>query len=480
MNVNDMMDSINSNKGEIARAISLAFADGNEEKSKNYFDFFYKSIGESKIFIFKNNDFMGPSEIVNIKLDKISDLIGYDVRKKTLIGEKTTLKNLFFDYKEFGILKQDYLKLETMYLFNQDAFVRLGISFADFIKDYKEKGLDHSLKLVSLIREVKRLSYFAELGSVLNDKKENVAFRFSSMGLPSIVKKYNIKSLDDVREFYKEICASLIDVSVLNEQEKIIIEEKKEQLKRRLQVSNLNYFELKKIKKKLEELYKNENMNKCINESNLMDFFARNNLKFTKSNLETAFFLYYTVNDTIAYNTRIEFDEGTFNFSIFKESALKKGYRCQNEVVIHELIHSAEASRNIITNYAMNMNCGSLNEVLTQYFTFESLKYMQKNVVDGETVEGPAFNCCYNCLLPMLMILKNSSLWDDLVYCKIMNDYSLLIDRIGSDALKISGLFDDAYSYYQSGEFSNASKCKHKLKVIVEEVMKKNNRYNKK
>jgi hypothetical protein len=118
----------------------------------------------------------------------------------------------------------------------------------------------------------------------------------------------------------------------------------------------------------------------------------------------------------------------------------------QDEVIIHELIHCLEHIDPNDVIRPFDSKCVYLNEALTQYLTVEAQKYINGHIVESNIIEDEYNHVSiYNGLLPMVEVLKNSSLWKDLISCKLENDYTTLEVRLGADARRISKLFDSAF-----------------------------------
>ena len=369
----ELMDYISSSKEDIARAIALAFSEGDEDKADAYFPVFLERIANSKIFIFDS-------------------------------------KNNFSRYN-FG----DKLAVRKIFL---------------------------------------------------------------------MVKKYNVQCLDDIMNFYNEICSCLVDVSKLSEEEKMVVEENKNKLIKRLKDKSVigNLSKVRQLKKMIENVYENEYFKSCLSNSNIEDFFARCGIAITKNNLKQVVFLYNSSFSGSGFNTRIKFDEGVFNVSIFGDSILQNGSMYRNELIIHEAIHSIENYGCCGFQYPFNDKCRYLNEVMTQHFCLEAINFLDKSHLKNDGENGNRFHCSYNFMLPMLLVLKNSSLWDDLLYCKLTNDYSMFINKIGNDAFKIGKIFDKVYSYRKKDIIFKQDKVEEAieiLKKIVRNVNCKNIGYNK-
>ena len=481
--LNVIMDSIDSSKENIARAIALAFANGDDNKASYYYEDFLKSINDSRAFVFKKyeNVYTSYGKKLEGILNKISDFLGEDVKEK--FYKKRDYRRSYSDCKiNLKVIDgDDLLKLNFNYYFNENMFLRIGVTYYKYITIYREKGVEKAIELSKLVKSLKRLDRFHELKASFSEKQDRKEFFSQIYKVPEMIQKYNIESIGDIMSFYTEICSCLVDEANLGEEEKIFVNDNRTKIINRMGNEELvnNRKELKKIKKFVESMCENEFTKKLIIDSNLNDFFVRHGISVTKKNLEQALFLFLCSHFSAGVNTRIKFEEGAFNVSIFKNSALEQGYLCQNEIIIHELIHSLEPHS---TSWPMNDRCLYLNETMTQYFTLESLRYMGDNIVQKETNRGPRFSCSYNFMLPMLNVIKRSPLWDDFVYCKLANDYSLLIDRIGEEAIKISRIFDKVYEYRNTDlelRMDKVDEACFMLKESIASIVRKNERYNK-
>ena len=86
INTKDMMDCIDSRKEDIANAISLSLAEGNQKKAESLYPFCLERITKSKIFIFESNDKILTSYEKDVikYLEDISDYLGYNVKGTTI------------------------------------------------------------------------------------------------------------------------------------------------------------------------------------------------------------------------------------------------------------------------------------------------------------------------------------------------------------------------------------------------------------
>ena len=125
-----------------------------------------------------------------------------------------------------------------------------------------------------------------------------------------------------------------------------------------------------------------------------------------------------------------------------------------------------------------------MNEAFTQYFTIKAMDYLKGDIIDTSYNDGlpRSFDVSYNCMLPLVERLKSSALWEDFLSCKIHNDYSLLLDRIGSYADDISKVFDSVYYKYRNEVLVDIEDTPEyaKLEKIIRSVEAKVPRYNKK
>ena len=150
-------------------------------------------------------------------------------------------------------------------------------------------------------------------------------------------------------------------------------------------------------------------------------------------------------------------------------------------MIIHELIHSLESYVKEFRPF--NSECKSFNEALTEYFALEAYKYMDGNIISEVIAQNNhEYSSVYECMLPLVEVLRDSTLWNDVVYCKTTNDYSLLKDRIGGHATKISKIFDVVYKKSRMGQLDHKTFMMYKVDLmkIVKEVQETYPMYSKK
>jgi hypothetical protein len=140
--------------------------------------------------------------------------------------------------------------------------------------------------------------------------------------------------------------------------------------------------------------------------------------------------------------------------------------------MLHELVHAIEPRDNY--KQTLTYKSRSLNEALTQYLSYEAYHYYKKDELDYETIVNniKKDNCMYNCMLPLVGILKESALWDDILDMKIKNEYSILESKIGKYAYRIYDVFDEVYDKQEKKELSDDifNKYKEELREIIKDV----------
>lgn len=373
-------------------------------------------------------------------------------------------------------------KLHNAYLSCSKMFLELDITYGDFVDVYKREGFENAINLAKNVKMLQKKIKMYELKNNFSILCDCINFNGTLNLFDNIVKQYNIVSIDNFMKFYTEVSSFFVDESALNDEEKKIIEDNKKDFMKRIKDKKLvdNISELEKIKRDCETIFNDEIAKKIILDTNVRDFIERYSIPLTKENLEEIVRICLHTIQADGTRTFLKLD-GKYESIVFVRSEVYNSDNSrQNSVTIHEHIHCLENVNMSFRAKNFNVKCRALNEAMTEFLTNEALKYLPNNVLsDNDIHENVEYVCVYDCMFPLLDVLRNSELWDDLLYCKINNDYTLLEDRIGKDAMKISEIFEEVYRKRNMGNY-NVEEAVDGLKEIVDKIEKDNKRYYKK
>lgn len=483
------MDDIDFKKEDIAKAISLAFADGDKFKAEKEFPYIYETIKNCKHFIFKNTSSLSGnsySKSIDSLLDEIDKRIGYfSVKKSFYNPDKFSFKGDFLQANTSGVDENLVDKLKKAYFSNKKIFLRLGISYQAFIILAVKNGEENAIELAGLVKKLAVKSKMYKLKSFFSNYQDLANFKISAASAFEVIDDFKVDSLDDIFKIYTLVSSFFVSKSDLNDKEEQIIEENKLKLKKIIKNPELINSEsyILKLKEKLERVFQARMFTDMLEFSNCKDFFKRYGFEVSGDNLLILSREYYYSYNVSGFRSVNKFDKKGTNVVYFNSNLFNSCVSYQNETIIHEFIHCLEPVLDNGIEKPFNVKCRYLNEALTEFLSLEALKYLNGNIIESnDFVDCSESVSVYCCLLPMVEILKNSTLWFDVLSCKKMNDYSLLEDRIGKDAKRIAELFNLTY-VKRNVEFFDKNLPEEdeleELTKIIKKIEKNNPRYNK-
>ena len=316
MNLNEMMDCIDLKKEEIAKAVSLAFANGSKIRVEEYYPLCLKKINESKVFIFKSSNHTRKSHDngINDILDKMSVFLGYSARDRFYRRVSS------YPIESFEVAKDSSFSLDSAYYSCRDIFYLLGVTYQNFVDMHDRLGEDKTIEFIKLAMELRSRNKLREVKQMFFSLSDTCGFFKGLNKISKLVDRCNIKSIDELLSLHTEISSCFVDVSKLGKQEIEIIEENKNKLVNRFGSKNIvkNHIKMNRLRKDIELIYNNEIIKACLNNSNLNEFFKKHNLSFTGKNLKVVMSLYFHMNGSLGFNTRVNFEEGRQTVSIIK------------------------------------------------------------------------------------------------------------------------------------------------------------------
>lgn len=480
--LNKFCETIDSKKEEIAWAVAMAVTDGNEERAKHHLPYFLEAMNKTKSFIFKTVDSKNDYVLSIDKIFKdIEDVVGIENLKANFFGESKVSEVLYPNANLDFISKSDQVKLHKAYFSNSKTFAKLGIPYYTFINVFRDKGMEKAVELAKKVKYLEKKTSMYETKNGWARFKELFKFNLAKSSVGELIEEYNITSLDDLMNLYCEVCSFLIDPRDLSKEEISIIEENKKNFSYRTTDASIinDARRLESLKKKIEKVYSNKMMNVCLKQSNIKDFMEMYAIDLTKSNFETVISLYCYVYNVDGFYTRVKLDGEYTKVCFFNDYVFDQANSQQDLVIIHELIHSIEVVSKYQMEKPLNIKCKMMDEAFTQYFTYEAMKYMKSNILEENLIENDIkYSNSYDCMLPLVELLKKSTLWNDFVNCKLSNCYSLIEDRIGySTARRISEIFTETYEARDEKDGLTIEYRYEELEKLIDKIEKTNRYY---
>ncbi len=443
MQYSDVLEKINSKKGEIARAIAMAYANGDVKKFEELYPSVYLAIKETKEDIFNSDKTKnGYALKVDSLFREINEIVGFDtfafVSKKACLSN-TVIKNDYY----MSDVKNNYCV--DIYKHNRNKYIKYGISLDTLMKIYSEKGYEEVVRLNNLMEKANKLIVAYNFKDYLCTFYEFTTLNNYSFGLINFMNKYNIKSFDDVLEFRKEL------VSFISNRDNPLMEETIERNKNKVYNrlgKEISSKEANKIIKKIDFLLKNSFIKDIVMKKEVASFFKKYGYKPTLHNISGFVNVYLNLSLSWGVCTILKMSDTFDNFCFFNTKTLdSRDEELKNSVIIHEYIHSVDnifcKNKNLFSKFNF------LNEALTEYIAGESVKYLEKNILNDGINSKEKGASRYDFMLFLLDKLIKSNVWEDLFHCKIYNDCSNFEKKYGKDMLKkINKAFGVVYQSY--------------------------------
>ena len=480
--LNKFCETIDSKKEEIAWAVALAVTDGDERRAQHHFPYFLEAMNKTKSFIFRTVDSKNDYVLIIDKIFKdIEDVVGIENLKANFFGESKVSEVLYPNANLDFISKSDQVKIHKAYFSNSKTFTKLGISYAAFVNVFRDKGMDTAIDLAKTVKYLEKKTSMYETKNGWARFKELFKFNLAKASVGDLIEEYNVSSIDDLMNLYTEVCSFLIDPKNLSEEERSIIEENKKNFSYRTKDTSIvnDSRRLESLKRKIEKVYNNKMMNVCLKQSNIKDFMERYEIDLTKSNFESVVSLYCYVYNVDGFYTRVKFDGEYAKVCFFNDYVFDQANSQQDLVIIHELIHSIEVISKYQMEKPLNIKCKFMDEAFTQYFTYEAMKYMKSTILEDNLIENDIkYSNSYDCMLPLVELLKKSALWNDFVNCKLSNCYSLIEERIGYGAARrISEIFTETYEARDEEDGLTKEYRYEELEKLINKIEKTNRYY---
>lgn len=460
------INEINDKKQDIAKAISLAFSNGDLDKARNYYKVFKDQIEDAKIFISEvrnfNNDY--ENEIFKL-LDDVKEIVGYDLKRYVLAKNRGTSSVAVFSGANCNFNNKE---LEKLYNQNENLFDKFSISSFRVLDIYEKKGIEEIYKLTDLLKKVSKKMRFYNEKSFFSTMKSVMKFGHINDKYLDLCKKYKLNNVTELLDLNTEIDSFLVNEKNLSNQEREIVLKNRKKFIERVNEEDdffLGKEEAMKLKSQIKEICDFTIYRNVFKETNFGEFFKMYDVKQSKNSLRDVFSSFFHHFSCSACCSTFEYDDGKHSTCLFSSEILNEGNEEQKNIVLHELIHSLEDVERKQNSFCVNHRY--MNEAITEHLAKKSLKYFDGDILSARG-ENKKYFVIYDNMIPLVERLEKSSIWEDVLKCKLSGDSNILIKKIGViNLIKISSCFDNCFV---SSKEKNIEKNLKKLDGILNKI----------
>ena len=470
------IEEIEKSREKIAYAVAMAVCDGKKENVAKYYRNFLDILtNDTEYFFVKSKDIIKTYE--KKVLSSLKEISGF--------LDKDLSSNIFNIQNTGGVSPADVVgekveksECEKLYEKRKKIYGKITIRYNSFKKLYDSKGLDGILKLDSLVKKANNILFMEKAKKFLSNMREVAV-------LPNIHKKfgklsrgYGLKTLDDLMVLNTEIDSFFVDEKNLNDDIKKIVEENRQNFRKRIGAKE-DYFiaekEARKLKKEISRVYNYNLYREVFGKTNIIEFFSKYGYELNEHNLKETFCLLFGSFKVTGICSKRNFGRGDKQ-CIFLSSEITSSEWLQeskNDLILHESIHAMEKTKENYKN-SFCFKYRSINEAMTEFLARESLKYLDNNIL-SEGVEkrfNQSLYSIYDPMLPLVKKLFESDFKEDFLKAKFEGDVVGLEHKIGMGNLKkISKCLIDAFEYGKNEKIINMALLE--LDNILENVQKK-------
>jgi hypothetical protein len=471
-----LTEMVINNHENIAYAISMAYADGDERKAALYYDRFLDTIkNHTECFFMEDKEDFGSKYDPDIKmlLDSISKVTNRDV-------SKCFFENIGVYRSIEGYSQPEYENSKEYYLYYKrfSEYKLLGIDFMAFKEICNGKTEQEINNLNAYID-----SLSMEL-SMYSTKKLFSIFKFikkskkDSSKFVELSKKYGVKNFDELLILNEEVGAFLIDSSKLDDEELECVNKKKDDFRKR--ISKDSDFVLKRkdaiaLQKIISDIYNNKAYEELLRTTNFKDFLDMNNYEYNPKNLDRLLYLYFDMKGNLGSCSKFTFKDRPKSLCLYRGENIVYGTKKnQNNIILHEFIHSLDHYSEDSIEKPFCIDFKYLNEALTEYLSLDAIRYLKGDILtlEEKKVYFPS-ESSYWCMIPLVKKLEASSIWKHIKVAKLAGDDLDYIERnIGySDLKRIGNCFDKLYMNRNKPKVKE--ECMRKLDDILLDIARK-------
>jgi len=450
--VREIVKCVEENKSYIAGVIARVFADETGKDVDEYYSKFCDAINSAIPYFISNKKYTSKYQKgVDALVKKINDAVGYDI-KPYFFKEIKFLKNSYKFFHKIEFLNENDINIEIekkIYDKNYNNYFSIGLTFEMFYKIRRLDGqvaIDNLNLLINKLKNKTFMYKFKRGCSVFLDFY--ISKSYINDNLNDLVRRYKVKDLNDLMILHSEVCSFIVKEDELDEESLRVINENKNNFRKRIGENKtcfLSRFQALGLKKKIESIYRDNLFEEVFVKGKLSDFVDYYKISYENLNISRLMYLYVDLNNSLGLCTRENFGDGNKCYCFFSNEILEYDEKDLNRVIIHEFIHSIEKDSNLSSSFMVA--CKYLNEALTDYFAYKALDYVDKPLVEYER-ERISFSggSMYDCMLPLIEIMKKSSIWETVIEAKLENDANILIKKIGlANFNEINMCFNDTY-----------------------------------
>lgn len=477
--VKKIVRGIEENKSYIASVIARAFSSETGKDEEMYYARFSEMINSSVPYLISSKKYSCKYEKeVNLLVDKINALVGYDVNPYFFKKIKFTENPYMFFHKiEFLDENDEHIEdVMKIYDENYKNYLSIGLTFENFYKIHILDGCVTVDNLNSLINKLNRKTFMYDLKKNCSTFLDfYVSKSYVNDTFNELVRYYKVKDLNDLMILYSEVCSFLVKKDGLDEEKIKVIEENKRNFKKRIGQNKFclfNKIRAISLKKKIEFVYNDNLFDEVFVNGDLGEFADYCKIPYENLNIIRLMYLYIDLNNSLGLCTRENFGDGNKCYCLFSNEILNFDEKELNRVILHEFIHCVE--KNSDSGSSFRVLSKYLNEALTEYFAYKALKYVDKSFVE---YERETFSCSggstYDCMLLLVEMIKSSPIWEFVIEAKLENDANILINKIGvRNFNEINMCFNDTYKSWMNRDNykANINKLSDVLKKINNKI----------
>jgi len=433
--VDKSIKEIEDKREEIAYAIAMGYANGDEEIARKYYERFSdKLVNNTRVFIFDVENFNSTyvKEVNNLVKELGNFLVDPYFHENYLNNFRLAKPPSKVAKLKSISLYSEVTECEKLYAQKEELYTKHLIPYSVFFRLYNSGGVEKINQLNYLIRRLDKKESMYDFKNYISNFCDSLKLSTMNKKFSKLIETYKLNGFDDLLTLNTELDSFMLDEKSLGLKERKIIEESRENFRRRIGAKEdylIDKKEITKIKKDIEQVYNYNFYKNLFENSNLKEFFDKNGYGYNLNNLKETFGLFFGVMGSTGIHSLRNLNNNYMNFCVFGSGFLDHPKSSQNDVIVHEFIHAVDKLSNKRNDFSIKYR--EINEAMTEYIAKKSVNYLKGNVLSKGNKQDLGFYSIYDSMMPLVKILENSSLWDDFVDAKLNNDTKGLEKKIG-------------------------------------------------
>ncbi len=435
---------------EAAKAISLAFSNGDKTViNKHYFNI-KKAFSKTKIHV--TNDYIPfDDDIEKIFSTKIlNSAKDIDNKYKTTIVKNI---NLIMEGKYTPSTSNIHIQDEefhSLYLKNKRLFDGCLIDEIQVYNVYKtNKKLLNSLviELNSFSHEVDKIQE-----TIKNGVKE---LKNLSPLLDAMAKTHNLCTYHDILNFYNQLNSLILDTSLLDENMQQTIESYKKQALEKESIKQLSKSEIKTLINNTKLLLNNSLFKTLLTNSHINEFCNSLQIPLSIEYIKSLISTLKVLNSNQDYGAATTLIKDTV-VCIFRQS-IPDYYKIKNSTITHELIHAYTLNNNnLVQLEIIESKYKLLDEFITEFLSRKSQKYLLDDIITVKPNRKINSSLGYPDFDFIIKELDNTPLMNTLIDIKVNNDIDNIEKRVGKETLSLlTSYLDDPLNMNKYNKLMN-------------------------